>query len=36
MAPLDFSNTGFDFGLKPKIVLLGDMQFGNYFQEALR
>ena len=34
MAPLDFSNTGFDFGLKPKVILIGDMQFANYFQEA--
>lgn len=34
MKSLDFSKTGFDFGVKPKIVLLGDMQFANYFQEG--
>jgi len=34
MEPLDFSKTGFDFGVKPEVVLLGDMQFTNYFQEG--
>ncbi|MBX2896829.1 MAG: hypothetical protein KF763_15390 [Cyclobacteriaceae bacterium] len=34
MSSLEFLDTGFDFGLKPDIILLGDLHFGKYFVEG--
>ena len=34
MAQLDFSNIGFDYGVKPFFMIVGDMEFSNLFKEA--
>lgn len=34
MNNIDFSNIGYDYGLKPNVMFLGDMEFTNLFLEA--